>query len=257
MTGVQTCALPIYTPSIQSIVDRGYLVIGICKIDQPPFYAHDTEGQLKGYDIDIAKGLADGLGVKLKIDDSAKNWDDLIPLLLEEKIDLAISFLSKTIERSKSILFSQSYAKINQALLVNRLRLSQAKIKGLNTLEKIFSKNTQEELIVYEGSSYVKFAQDLFGNDVKLAPYKNQDEIIKKLLNGNHTAFLTDQLEINNYVDANPESKLKLLPIILKKNYDLIAIGIPVQNKHLQHYVNNYLETQNIFIELKTKENKK
>ncbi|MBX9977280.1 MAG: ABC transporter substrate-binding protein [Alphaproteobacteria bacterium] len=239
------------TDGLKHILDRGELIVGVCKIDQPPFYSRDKNGVLKGFDIDIAKGLSEGLGVKLRIDENAANWDALVDLLKEKKIDLAISFLSKNTARAKFILFSFPYAKINEAFLVNRLILKQAMAHGRNTLDSLFEKNSGEKLAVYEGSSYVKFAEALF-KDVELVKYTDQKDIVSSVRSGKHIALISDQLEIKNYLDATPEAKLKLIPLTIKNAFDLIAVGITPGNYDLLQFVNTYLQTNNINIDVST-----
>ncbi|MBN2618351.1 MAG: transporter substrate-binding domain-containing protein, partial [Spirochaetales bacterium] len=46
-----------------SIKERKNLIVAITKSDQPPFFYVDKDGELKGFDIDIAKNMASKLGV--------------------------------------------------------------------------------------------------------------------------------------------------------------------------------------------------
>lgn len=237
--------------SIQEIIDRGKLIVGVCKVDQPPFYYRNHEGKLKGIDIDIAKGLADDLGVHLEINQEAQNWDELVEQLHRKKIDLAISFLSKTTSRGKSILYSNTYAKGSQSLLINRLRLSKAQAKGFKSLKEIFSKNSGEVLLAYEGSSYLKFARVLFP-DANIVTYSSQKELYTALLSGKYIALITDQLEVRTFLEHSPDQKLTLLPLAIRDHSDLIAIGSNSNNESLIDYVNNYLEINNIKIDIST-----
>ncbi|HLD96005.1 MAG TPA: transporter substrate-binding domain-containing protein [Alphaproteobacteria bacterium] len=232
---------------IKDIVASGHLIVGICQIDQPPFYEHSPD--LKGHDITLANGLAKSLGVKVTFDEASKNWDDLVERLEHEKIDLAISFLSQTSTRAKTILYSKPYAKIHQAILANRLRLTHALNEGRKTLQNIFTGPT-ESLLVYEGSSYIKFAREIFQGHVKLQEFKTQKEIMESLLEGLHTGFICDQVEIKTYMNSHPDAGLKLLPITLRNHFDLISVGIGPKNYDLQQFVNIYLQSTGFFIDL-------
>lgn len=240
---------PLWARDLQEIVSSGKLIVGVCQIDQPPFYERTKNG-LKGHDINLAKGLAETLGVKLIINEQAKNWDDLVVQLEKKEVDLAISFLSETATRSKTILYSNPYSKIHQAILVNRLKLSQAHAEGKKTLNDIFSKHSDEGLLVYQGSSYIKFAKTLFHNDVKLMEFKTQEEIMEALLSGKQIGFICDQLEIKNYMKDHPDAKIKLLPLTLKNSFDLISVGMGYQNYALQNFVNIFLQTHSFFIDV-------
>ena len=60
-----------------------------------------------GYDVEMAKRIADGLGLKLEI--VKIEWDGLIPALQSGKIDAIIAGMSPTEERKKEIDFSSNY----------------------------------------------------------------------------------------------------------------------------------------------------
>lgn len=60
-----------------------------------------------GYDVEIAKKIAEGLGKKLVI--VPTSWDGLIPALESGVIDAIIAGMSPTDERKESIDFSDSY----------------------------------------------------------------------------------------------------------------------------------------------------
>jgi ABC-type amino acid transport substrate-binding protein len=60
-----------------------------------------------GYDVEIAKLIADGLGKKLVV--VPTNWDGLVPALQSGVIDAIIAGMSPTEERKESIDFTDSY----------------------------------------------------------------------------------------------------------------------------------------------------
>jgi len=71
-----------------------------------------------GYDIEIAKIIADGLGKKLVI--VKTEWDGLIPALVSGKIDAIIAGMSPTAERKETIDFSANYYKSNLVMVVKK-----------------------------------------------------------------------------------------------------------------------------------------
>ncbi|MFS0879149.1 ABC transporter substrate-binding protein [Bacillus sp. 7586-K] len=71
-----------------------------------------------GYDVEIAKKIADGLGKKLEI--VKTEWDGLVPALTSEKIDAIIAGMSPTAERKKTIDFSDNYYKSNLVMVVKK-----------------------------------------------------------------------------------------------------------------------------------------
>ncbi|WP_373689016.1 transporter substrate-binding domain-containing protein [Clostridium sp. YIM B02551] len=71
-----------------------------------------------GYDIEIAKKIAQGLGKKLVI--VKTEWDGLVPALTSGKIDAIIAGMSPTAERKKTIDFSNNYYKSNLVMVVKK-----------------------------------------------------------------------------------------------------------------------------------------
>lgn len=71
-----------------------------------------------GYDVEIAKRIAEGLGKKLVI--VKTEWDGLIPALQSGKIDAVIAGMSPTAERKKSIDFSDNYYKSDLVMVVKK-----------------------------------------------------------------------------------------------------------------------------------------
>lgn len=69
-----------------------------------------------GYDVEIAKKIAEGLGKELVI--SKIEWDGLIPALVSGKIDAIIAGMSPTAERKETIDFSGNYYKSDLVIVV-------------------------------------------------------------------------------------------------------------------------------------------
>ena len=72
-----------------------------------PFNFRDTDGVLKGYDIDVGNELGKRLGVKIEW--VCQKWDGMLPALLANKFDLILASMSITEERRQRIDFSESY----------------------------------------------------------------------------------------------------------------------------------------------------
>lgn len=96
----------------------------------PPFnwtQLDDSNGGVKiegnaeyagGYDVEIAKRIAEGLGKELVI--VKTEWDGLVPSLEAGKIDAITAGMSPTEERKKSIDFSENYYTSNFVMIVKK-----------------------------------------------------------------------------------------------------------------------------------------
>lgn len=72
-----------------------------------PFNYRTPEGKMAGYDVDVAQGIAERIGVKLEY--VCQEWDGMIPSLLANKFDLIVASMSITEDRKQKIDFSIPY----------------------------------------------------------------------------------------------------------------------------------------------------
>ncbi|WP_153768711.1 transporter substrate-binding domain-containing protein [Labrenzia sp. CE80] len=91
---------------------KDILEAGKIKIATPenftPFGSLGADGEYEGYDIDVAKMIAEDLGVELELVPVTSK--QRIPFLETDRVDLVIATLGANPERAKSIWFSHAYA---------------------------------------------------------------------------------------------------------------------------------------------------
>jgi len=75
-----------------------------------------ADGKLQGVEADLATAVGETLKVKTQLVELA--WDELIPALNNGKIDVIMSGMSVTDDRSKQILFTEPYMRIGQMALI-------------------------------------------------------------------------------------------------------------------------------------------
>lgn len=100
-------ALDARADALSDIVSRKVLKVAVPQ-DFPPFGSVGTDMQPRGYDIDMAKLIADKLKVKLEL--VPVSSANRVPYLQTKKVDLVISSLGKNPDREKVIDFSDAYA---------------------------------------------------------------------------------------------------------------------------------------------------
>lgn len=93
---------------------RGKLVVGL-DAGYDPFEVVAADGSYKGYDVDLAKAVADSMGVTLEIKNVA--WDGIIPALRSGTVDVIFSGMSVTEERKQAVLFSEPYYDVGQVVV--------------------------------------------------------------------------------------------------------------------------------------------
>jgi polar amino acid transport system substrate-binding protein len=100
--------------SLEKVKENGYIILGLDDTFAPMGF-RDQNGDIVGFDIDLAKAVADKLGVELRLQPIA--WDSKVLELNSGNIDMIWNGLTITEEREKQILFSQPYLNNRQIVL--------------------------------------------------------------------------------------------------------------------------------------------
>lgn len=101
------------------IKGKGKLVVGVLT-DFPPFAGLDQNQQPAGYDQDVAKLMAEELGVELEF--VPVTGPNRIPYLLTNRIDILIAALGINAERAKQVNFSKPYSTLEVMVMAPKDR---------------------------------------------------------------------------------------------------------------------------------------
>lgn len=230
-----------YPHDIQRILNNKRIVIAMFEQDQPPFFRTSDKGELEGFDIELGKGIANALGVEAIFDRSPKTFNGTIDLVVNKNADIVISKLSKTLERSKKVLFTKPYVILRKGLLVNRLKLAQQK-QGKSTSESI--KTLTGKIGVIAGSSYVDFSRRMFPN-TSIVEFSRWEEITSAVSQGELVAGFRDELEIKRFLKSSLNQAITLQSVVFKDTKDPIAIAVSADSRHLLYWLNEYLDSLN------------
>lgn len=111
--------------------------------DIPPFSSMNANRELEGLDIDLAKMVAEALGVKLElVPATAANR---IPYLLTDKADVNVAAMSVTPERAKQVMYSAPYADTSLAVYGPK-SLAVKSAADLTKLKTSVAKGTTEDI---------------------------------------------------------------------------------------------------------------
>jgi len=227
-------------PDIQAILTRGKLVVAILNSDIPPFVVKRAE-VLDGYDIAIAKDIADKLGVELSFNREAKTFDAVVEQVANHQADMAISLLSRTLPRALKVNFSQPYLLLHQALLVNRIKAIQLKL--LENPTQVLN-DPKSSIAVLQNSAYMTFAKNHYPK-AKLLAYENLDQAMLDVKDGKILTVLFDEIQIQQWLNHHADANLYVEMLVLTKQIDPIAIALPWQSTHLLRWVDTYLQALN------------
>jgi polar amino acid transport system substrate-binding protein len=101
--------------TLQSVLEKKTLRVGVSLFT--PWTIKHRDGQLVGYEIDVAKQLAKDLGVKPEF--HVLEWEKIIPALLNREIDIIIAGIVITPQRALKVNFSQPYDSSGIGLVTN------------------------------------------------------------------------------------------------------------------------------------------
>ena len=228
----------ILSPDLEKIIEKGFLTVAMNKNDRVPFFYRTDDNNTIGTDVDLANEISSSLGVKLKLLRNANTFDEVVDQVALGKADLGISKISRTLERSKRVVFSSPYMTLRQAILLNRKEL--AKIKKGRSLESLVQ-NFDGTLGVIEGSSFSRYAINNFPKAI-LKEYANLEELIFSLISGNITALYLDEFEVQKIMQSEKSYSLLLRPVAFDDQLDTIGIAVSIENTALHSFVEMFLE---------------
>lgn len=175
---LSTTAFSANTSTLDAIKERGTLRVGLSTF--VPWAMRDKQGELVGFEVDVARRLASDAGLKVEFIPTA--WDGIIPALLAGKFDVIIGGMSITPERNMSVLFTSPYAHSGVQLAANKDLSS-----GKNTIADYNKRSVT--LAVRRGAFTVQTAKKYFPK-AKLRQFDDEAQAFQEVLNGNANAVL-------------------------------------------------------------------
>jgi len=231
------------TPVIDRIMQRGELVVGMAG-NMPPMNMTSKEGELIGYEVDLARAMAAAMGVRAKFE--VILFAELLPALQSGKIDLILSNMTITPGRNLKVAFVGPYFTSGKAFMTKIKTIALADEPG-----DIDAKKTK--LVALKGSTSQAFVEKAIP-DAILVTAKDYDEAVKMVLEDKVHAMVADYpicvVSIFRYPDQG------LLSVVTTLTYEPIGVGVPAGDPLLVNWVENFMgiaEKTGLLQELKEK----
>ena len=125
-------------PAAEATTSDGGVIIMGTNAEFEPFEYRENGTDIAGFDVEIAKKVAEKLGKELKIEDMA--FDSLIMALNSDKINFIAAGMTATDERRTQVDFSDSYFKSKQVVIVK------ADNTDINTADDLVGKKVGVQL---------------------------------------------------------------------------------------------------------------
>jgi len=145
-----------------------------------PWTLKDKNGELVGFEIDVAKKLSKDMGVTPKL--ISYDWEKLIPALNDGKIDIIIGGMAITPKRALKVNFSLPYATSGIGLVTNTERT-----KNIKSLEELNQKPIKIGVISATVSE--SLAKRVF-DKASIRAFQKSEEAKDAIVNGKIHAYM-------------------------------------------------------------------
>lgn len=147
-----------------------------------PFEFTDENNEPIGFDIDLARAVAEEMGLELDVRDQP--FDGLIGALQANQIDMIVAGMTITEERKQTVAFSNPYYNAKQAVIV---RAGETRVTSVEDLANL-------NIAVQMGTTGAAKAEEIKGtaDDTSLKQYEKVNEAFMELTNGRVDAVIID-----------------------------------------------------------------
>lgn len=191
----------------------------------PPFNFIDSNNELQGFDIEIAKALCTEMKVECTF--VAQDWDGIIPALTAGKYDAIIASMSITDERKQVIDFTDKY-------YTNSLNFMAATDSGIADVSA--GGLAGETLGAQSSTISAQYLEENYGDsDIRL--YPTQDDANLDLANGRLDAVLGDVGPLGTWLATDDGACCAFVGEAVV-NDDVIGIGVRKEDADLKEMFN-------------------
>lgn len=179
---------------LEQIKEKGNLVIGT-SADYPPYEFHkviDGKDEIVGFEMEMAKEIANELGVTLEIKDM--KFDGLLPALKSGVVDMVVAGMSPTEERKKAVNFTDTYYNGEHTILVKKENKDK-----FNSIESL----KDAKIGVQKSSLQEQVAADIL-KATNIKGLSKISDVVLELNNGNVDAIVLSKETTKGYLKQYP-----------------------------------------------------
>jgi len=224
--GVSTAAAQ-ESPVLDRVVQAGELRVGMSG-NQPPFNMRDRAGNLMGIDVDVATALAGAMEVELNI--VTRPFGELLSALEAGEVDVVISGMTITAERTRRVSFVGPYMLSGMSILTNSRALAAA-----DATEDFDQANLK--LAALRGSTSERFVERYLPA-AQFTAVEDYDRGVQMVLADEVDALVADMPICLLSVMRNPNAGLLTLDEPL--TIEAIGMALPKGDTQFHNVVENY-----------------
>ena len=202
---------------LAKIQDAGVMVVGTEGTYSPNSY-HDDNGDLVGFDVEVAKAIGEHLGVEVEFFEA--EWDSLFAAMDSGRVDTVINEVEYSEERALKYDFSEPYTYVHGALLVAEDN------EDITTFEDLDGKRAAQNLT----SSWGTLAQE-YG--AELVSVDSVNQTMELIASDRADATLNAETAFGDYMKNHPEADVK---IVARTDFTTSSL-VPVR-KNQENFLN-------------------
>ena len=215
-----------YTGLLKDIKERGYIIVGT-EGTWSPYTFHDADDNLVGYDVEVAKYIADYIGVDIQYSETV--WSSMFASLDAGQIDVVINGVSYNEERAEKYDFSIPYNYSQHAYLTLADR------DDLNTLEDAAGRTAAND----PTSSIGKYAED---NGAILDEVGEAAQAVSEVKNGRADLTFGTVVGFEDYLTQHPEDREVFKIVVTSDPEPNAYIPVVKGNEQLVELINEALQ---------------
>ncbi len=212
---------------LERVLANGELRVGVSG-NQPPFNVRNRSGELMGIEIDLAKMLAGAFDVEVKF--VTKPFGDLLAAMDASEVDIVMSGMAITAERSLKHEFVGPYMLSGKSILTNERALIAATQADFN--------RANLKIAALENSTSQRFVERNLP-EAQLVKVKDYDSGVKMVISDEVDALVADMPICILSVMRYPNDGLATLdqPMTVEP----IGIAMPTSDARLKSLIESYI----------------
>ena len=217
------------TSTLTNIKQSGQLVLGT-SANMPPMTGTNEDGKNVGFDIHLARLMADSMDVNLKI--KTIPFDKLLSALEKGEVDVVISNMTMNPKRNMKVAFVGPYMTSGKCVITKKEGLAKAEAAENLNSPKI-------RLTALKGSTSIEFINNLLP-EATITLVDDYDDAVRLINEDKAGGLLTDYpiclSMMKRYPDAGFVSLFSLL------SYEPIGIALPAGDSLYINWTENFLK---------------
>lgn len=231
-TGALGVAASAQAGTLDEIVKRGELRVAV-QTQGPPFSMIDKKGERTGSSVEMAKLMAQEMGVKAVFLDL--DWDGLLPALISGKADMLAADMTPTLARGMKVAFTKPWIYIGPMVAMK---------EGSKFTSTAACKAPGAKIAVLFGSTGEKLAKTVFPKG-EIKSYKGGGTLLLDAVkSGQADCLLNDSSAVTGQAAGYPKGTFKLMPELLAK--EPLAFATRYDSLDLLTWMNLFIDQTTI-----------